>query len=142
MKLDDAGARPRFRFALADYLGRAMHGVAFEQRVREFDVGHAQIGDGGADRHVGNLDADHQPQREQRVDQRLPPFGLLLAKLPVDVQRLRIEGHVGKQHVVHLRDGAGIAVLDDFAGDEILEIEATALVPRRSLLRHSMPPCD
>jgi hypothetical protein len=28
---------PRFRFALADYLGRAMHGVAFEQRVREFD---------------------------------------------------------------------------------------------------------
>jgi len=30
MKLNDAGAGPRFRFALADHLGRAMHGVAFE----------------------------------------------------------------------------------------------------------------
>src|SRR5689334_12072703 len=53
MKLDDPGAGPRFRFTLADHLGGAMHGVAFEQRVREFDVGHAEIGDRGADRHVG-----------------------------------------------------------------------------------------
>src|SRR6516164_10602894 len=30
MKFDDAGAGPRFRFALADHLGRAMHGVTFE----------------------------------------------------------------------------------------------------------------
>src|SRR5215471_3831890 len=140
MKFDDAGAGPRLRFALANNLGRAMHGVAFEQGVREFDVGHAEIGDGGADRHVGNLDADHQPERKQRVHQRLAPFGLLLAEMPVDMERLRIERHVGKQHVVHLRDGAGIAVLDDFAGDEILEIEAAALVPRRCLLRHTMPP--
>jgi hypothetical protein len=30
MKFDDASARPRFRFALADHFGRAMHGVTFE----------------------------------------------------------------------------------------------------------------
>ena len=32
-----------------------------------------------------------------------------LAEMPVDVQRLRIERHVGEQHVVHLRHGAGAA---------------------------------
>jgi hypothetical protein len=117
-----------------------MHGVAFEQGVREFDIGHAEIGDRGAYSHVGNLDADHQPECEQRIHQRLAPFGLLLAEMPVDVERLRIERHIGEQHVVHLRDGAGVAVLDDFTGNKILEIEAAALVPRRRLLRHSVPP--
>src|ERR1700686_258510 len=86
MKLDDAGAGARFRFALADDLGGAMHGIVLEQRVGEFDLGHAEIGDGRADRHVGNLDADHQTEREQRIHQRLTPFGLRLAELPVDVQ--------------------------------------------------------
>ncbi len=42
-----------------------MNGVALEQRVGEFHVGHAEIGDGGANRHVGDLDADHQAEREQ-----------------------------------------------------------------------------
>ncbi len=69
-------------------------------------VRHAEIGDGGADRHVRHLDADHQAEREQRVHQRLAPFGLGLAEMPVDVQRLRIERHVGEQHVVHLRHRA------------------------------------
>src|SRR4029077_17385882 len=49
VKLDDAGAGTRFRFALADDLGRAMHGIVLEQRVGEFDLGHAEIGDGRAD---------------------------------------------------------------------------------------------
>src|SRR5579864_5504407 len=143
VKLDDAGAGAGFGFALADDLGRAMHGVVLEQRVGEFDLGHAEIGDRRADRHVGDLDADHQPEREQRVHQRLAPFGLLLAELPVDMQRLRIERHVGEQHVVHLGDGARIAVLDGLAGDEILEIEPAALVPDGCLLGHfSSPRCS
>ena len=49
--------------------------------------------------------------------------------MPVDVQRLRIERHVGEQHVVHLRHGARVAVLVGLADLEILEIEAAALVP-------------
>ncbi len=77
-----------------------------------------------------------RPEREQRVHQRLAPFGLLLAEVPVDMERLRIERHVGEQHVVHLRDGARIAVLDEFAGNEILEIEPAALMPNGRLLRH------
>ena len=80
---------------------------------RKFHVRHAEIGDGGADRHVVDRDADHQAEREQRVHQRLAPFGLGLAEMPVDVQRLRVERHVGEQHVVHLRDRAAVAVLGE-----------------------------
>src|SRR5262245_19121335 len=58
-ELDDSGARPRLRFALADDLGGDVDGIALEQRVREFHIGHAEIGDSGAHRHVGDLDADH-----------------------------------------------------------------------------------
>src|SRR5215467_5635724 len=36
VKLHDAGARPRLRLALVQDLGRAMDGVALEQRVGEF----------------------------------------------------------------------------------------------------------
>ena len=78
--------------------------------------------------HVGHLDADHQAEREQRVHQRLAPFGLLLAEMPVDVQRLRVERHVGEQHVVHLRHRAVVAMLGERADDEALEIEPAALV--------------
>ena len=122
MKIDDAGARARFRFPFADDLRRAVNGVAFEQWVREFDVGHAEIGDGGAHRHVRHLNADHESEREQRVHQGLPPVGLGLAEMTVDVQRLRIERHVGEQHVVHLRHGARVSVLIGLADLEILEI--------------------
>src|ERR1700692_4424138 len=41
VKLDDAGAGARFRFALADDFGAAMHGIVLEQRVGGFDLGHA-----------------------------------------------------------------------------------------------------
>src|ERR1700724_3421275 len=108
VELEDAGARSRVRFALADDLGGAMDGVAFEQRVGKLHLGHAEIGDSGADREVVDHDPDHQAEREQRVHQRLAPFGLLLAEMPVDVQRLRVERHIGEQHVVHLGDGARI----------------------------------
>ena len=129
MEFNDAGVRPRLRLALADDGRRAVDGVALEQRIAELDVGHSEIGDGRADRHVGHLDADHQAEREQRVHQRLAPFGLGLAEMSVDMQRLRIERHVGKQHVVHLRDGTGVTVLVKLADLHILEIKAAALVP-------------
>src|SRR5712691_7151866 len=80
-KLDDAGARSRARLALAQDLAGAMYGVALEQRMREFHLGHAEIGDGSADREVVDHDADHQAEREQRVHQRLAPLGLLLAEM-------------------------------------------------------------
>src|SRR5665213_2685618 len=64
MEFDDAGAGARFRRALAHNQRRAVHGIALEQRIGKFHVGHAEIGDGGADRHVGDLNADHQPERK------------------------------------------------------------------------------
>ena len=57
----------------------------------------------------------------------------LLAEVAVDVQRLRIERHVGEQHVVHLRHGAAQAVLVELADLEVLEIHAAA---RRTHLSH------
>src|SRR5262245_5573346 len=138
-ELDDSGARPRIRFALADNLGGDVHGIAFEQRMREFHIGHAEIGDGGAHRHVGDLDADHQPECEQRVHQRLAPFGLLFAEVAIDVEGLRIEGHVGEQHVVHLRHGAAQRMLVDVPDHEVVEIDTAARVAtdeRFGLLGH------
>ena len=35
MKLDDAGVRPRFRFALCRHFGRAVDGIALEEGMRE-----------------------------------------------------------------------------------------------------------
>ena len=58
-----------------------------------------------------------------------------LAEVPVDVQRLRVERHVGEQHVVHLRHRAPVAVLGERADDEILEIEAAARVALRRVHR-------
>src|SRR6266852_3621879 len=126
IELDDAGSGPGVRFPLAQHFGGAMDGVALEQRMRELDLGHAQIGDRGPHREVVDRDADHQPEREQRVHQRLAPFGLLLAEMPVDVQRLRVERHVGEQHVVRLRHRAGEAMLEGLAERKILEIEPAA----------------
>ena len=51
-----------------------------------------------------------------------------LAEMPVDVQRLRVERHVGEQHVVHLRHGAAQRVLVEVADDEVVEIDAAARV--------------
>src|SRR5262249_51819005 len=76
-----------------------------------------------------------------RVHQRLAPFGLLLAKVPVDVKRLRVERHVGEQHVVHLRHGAAQAMLVDAADYEIVEVEAATRMALLGLvlgpLRHA-----
>src|SRR5262245_4684992 len=129
VEVQDAGARPRFRLALVEDLGRAMHGVALEQRMRELHLLHAEIGDGGADCEVGDGNSDHQPEREQRIHQGLSPLGLLLAEVAVDVQGLRVERHVGEQHIVHLRHGPAQRVLVNVPHREIVEVETPARVP-------------
>ena len=48
--------------------------------------------------------ADHQSEREQRVDQRLAPFASR-GEIEVDMQRLRVERHGREQHVVALGHG-------------------------------------
>jgi len=83
------------------------------------------------------LDADHQAEREQRVHQRLAPFGLLLAEVPVDMSAacglsVMLENSMLSIWV----DGARIAVLGELAGNEVLEIEPAALVPNGRRFRH------
>ena len=68
---------------------------------------------------IGHRNADHQAEREQRIYRSgLPPFRRR-RELLVDMQGLRIQCHVGEQHVVHLRHRAGQPVLDQLADGEI-----------------------
>ena len=92
--------------------------------MRKARFGHAQIGDGGADRGVGDGDPDHQAEREQGIHDRLAPFGLGLAEMAIDVQRLGVQGHVGEQHVIHFGDRPAQLVLEDMTFVKLLEIKA------------------
>src|SRR5271170_6256568 len=131
-ELDQPRVDARLRIAHGQDFRLGANGVALEQRRRKGDVGHAEIGDGRADRGVVDGNADHQPEREQRIHQRPAPFGLGGAKMGVDMQRLRVQRHVREQHVVHLGDGAGQAVAKVLADREVLEIEAAARMAKGS----------
>ena len=98
------------------------HRVAVEYRLRKAHVGHAEIGDRGAQRRVADADADHQAQGEDAVDQRPAELGRF-GELGVEMQRLRVHRHRREQHVVRLGDGAGHRVLEHLAFGELLEIE-------------------
>ena len=115
---------PRFALALGDNLGLGAQRVAVEHRVGEFHVGHAEIADGRAERGVADGDADHQAEREELVDQRLAPLGLG-RELGIEMQRLRIVGQAGEQHVVHLGDGPR---------DRVLEHSGRSRTPRNRAL--------
>ena len=128
VEFDDPGAGARLRLSLAHHLRRAVDGVAFKERIGKLHIGHAEIGDRSTDRHIRDLDADHETEGEQGIHERLAPFGFGFAEVPVDMERLRIERHVREQHVVHLCDRARVAVLVGLADLEVLEIEAAALM--------------
>ena len=98
--------------------------IAMEDGLGKLHLGHAEVADGGAERGVADRHADHQPEREQAVDQRLAPLGLG-GEMVVDVQRLGIERQAGEQHVVHLGHCAPDRMLQDATDYEILQIQPT-----------------
>ncbi len=111
-----------------DLLSRtAMHSlslrkrVAGEHRVGKDELVVAEVGDERAERRVGDADPDHQPEGEERVDQRLAEFGLGRG-LMVEVQRLRIVGERRDQDVVGLGDGARDRMGDAVADLPFVEI--------------------
>ena len=142
-EFDNAGVRTGFRQALAQNFGRNMQGVALEQGRRKFHFRHPKVGNRGAERKIVDGNPHHETKGEEGIDQRPPPFGFGRAEMGVDMERLRIERHVGKQHIVHLRDGLRQAVLDQGSDDEILVKNAAALVTRGAslqLIAHPMLP--
>src|SRR6202012_2346126 len=65
----------------------------------------------------------------------------LLAEMAIDMKRLGIQRHVGKQHVVHLSHRPVVAVLKNFAGHEIVEVDASTLgAMARCSLGHGRSP--
>lgn len=125
-EFNDTGIGTRFRFTLIHDFGGAVNAVAFEDRCGEAHLGHAEISDRGAIGGIGDRNANHQAKRENRINERLSPFGFGGAEMRVDMERLRIERHVREQHVVHLCDGAREPMGEYMTDAEILEIEAAA----------------
>ena len=100
---DDARIRPRLALAQVDALAFGAERIADEHRLREYELVVAEVRDKRSERRVVDADPDHQPEGEDRIDQRLAELrsgrGLM-----VDVQRLRIVGEGGDQQVVGLGD--------------------------------------
>ena len=59
------------------------------------------------------------------------------SKDPRDMERLWIERHIRKQHIVHLRDRAAQSMLVEMAYDKVIEIEPSARVALRLSHGHS-----
>ena len=95
--------------------------VADEHRVGKDQFVVAEVGDQRAERGVGDADPDHQPEGEDRIDQRLAEFGRR-GDFMVEVQRLRIVGQRRDQHIVGLGDRAGERVGDPVADLPLFEI--------------------
>ena len=97
---DDAGIGARFRLALAQHLALGIERVAGKHRMRELDVGPAEIGDRLlAD--VADAHADHQRHRERRGDDAAAELGVARVLL-VEVQRVRVHGQQREPGVVGL----------------------------------------
>src|SRR5580700_11431117 len=122
----------RLGAAHGHYLGLDPDRVALKQGRRKRNIRHAEIGDGRADRGVVDGNADHQPEREQGIHDRPPPFGFGRAKMRVDMQRLRVQRHVGEQHVVHLGDGARQPVAEHLADRKALKVKAATRMAKSS----------
>src|SRR4051812_1974683 len=74
-ELHDALRGPRLADALGYDFGVRLQGVAVKHRLREFDVGHAEVADGGAERGIVDSHAYHDTERVEAVEQPLAEFG-------------------------------------------------------------------
>lgn len=117
----DALRRPRFALAHLQYFARHMQRIAVKDRFGKDDIRHAEIGDGRAKRRLVHGDADHQAEREQRVDDALAELGGLAVFL-VEMKLRRVVGHGGEEDVVRLRHGAPDRMLELLSDGKFFEI--------------------
>ena len=93
-----------------------------EHRLRKLHLVHPEIGDRRPQCRVADAHPDHQPQREQRVDNPLPELRGL-RKLLIQMQRLRVQRQRAEQHVVHLGDCAPQRMFEGLPFMKVLEIK-------------------
>src|SRR5271155_6000023 len=96
--------------------------------MREARVGHAQVGDGGAEGGISDRYTDHQAEREDAVDDALAELGAL-GEFGVEMERLWVVCECAKDQVVSFRDRARDWVLEHLAGFEFLEIKSGHFIP-------------
>src|SRR5438105_5580 len=77
LELDQPLPRPRLALARGNDLGVRPQGIAVEYGLGEFDLGHAEIADSGAEGGVVDAHADHDAERVEAVEQPLAELGLL-----------------------------------------------------------------
>ena len=117
---DDALIGPRLRIAQLDHLRLDAQRIAMEYRTREAHLVPAEIGDRGAERGIADGNADHQSQREHRIDQPLAVFGGAHVLL-VEVQLRGIVRHRRENDVVGLGHGAPDGVLKHLPDMKLFE---------------------
>src|SRR6476469_7761726 len=98
---DDARIGTRLAFTNSDAFRFAAKGVASEDGIREFEGVVAEVRDECSERRVGDADADHQAEGENRIDQRLAEFGVG-RRCMVEVHRLRIVSQRRDEDIVRL----------------------------------------
>src|SRR5688572_28315741 len=131
----DAGARATLRVALVEHLGLGVQRVAGKERVREPDVGPAEIRDRLlAD--IGHAHADHERDGERAAHHAAPELAVARVLL-VEMQRVRVHREKREGDIVILGDGAPGAVLVDVADAELLVVatETFAIGARAYLFR-------
>src|SRR5262249_50253390 len=114
-------------------------------RLGKTDLRHTQIANGGAERRIVDGNADHQPEREKTVHQRLAPLAAG-GEFVVDVQRLRVVGEAAEQRVVQFGYGAADRVLEGTPDLEVFQIEAMhcalLLSSETARTKCARPDCD
>ena len=120
-KGDNALGRAGFAGAGFGYFCSHVNGIAVKDWVGEFRVAHTQIAHRSAQRGIPDRYANHQAKGENRIDQWLAKFGVF-RKFMVDVQGLRIQGHIGEQHIVALGDCAAQFMLEHMPDNKFIKI--------------------
>ena len=120
LKLDNAGIGTGFAFPFADDRGAGADGIAMKDRLGEINVGHAEVGDGGAQGGIAHRHANQQPQGKDAVYQPFPEFGVF-GELRIQMEGLGVHGKGRKKGVVHFSDGSARLMLELLPLEKILE---------------------
>src|SRR5690554_247938 len=131
---DDALPGPRRRQPLLVHHSLGVHGVAVVQRVRKLHLGEPEVGHDGSLRELSDGCPDQGCEGEHRVHQALAER-LLRRPGGIQVQRLRVHGHGGEQHVVCLRHRATGPVQVAGAQLELFVVQAPLLDEDRKSTR-------
>src|SRR5207245_494140 len=117
----DSPLRARLALPNLNNFGFRRDGIADEDRLGKLCLVKAEIADGGAQRQLADGESDHQPEREDAVDQALPKFGVF-GKFRIQMERLRIHRQRREKQIIGFGHGAARLMAKDIANAKFLEV--------------------